>query len=32
MKRFGLNIVESSNEEPHDLTTIVVNTESEKEE
>jgi LCP family protein required for cell wall assembly len=32
MKRFWLNIVESSNEEPHDFSTIVVNTESEKEE
>ena len=32
MKRFGLNVVESSDEEYHELTTVVVNTESEKQE
>ena len=32
MKRFGLNVVESSDEEYHELTTVVVNTENEKEE
>ena len=32
MKRFWLDVVESSDEEYHELTTVVVNTESEKEE
>ena len=32
MKRFGLNVVESSDEEYYELTTVVVNTENEKEE
>ena len=32
MKRFWMNVVESSDEESHDLTTVVVNTESSKEE